>query len=130
MKKVNQLVALLLFVVTSTFCLSSTSISNDFSPKGGNITASEFKAQLGLIPWLENFDFEAKCTITSFTLYYTPKREDTMVLKAKKGKFEGKIKEVVRQANSGDSYAFTNVKVKCPGDTYSRSANGLYFQIR
>ncbi len=123
---------LLPLVVLSTVLMSSTSTvpATANSNKTGNITAAEFKAQLGLIAWLDNFDFDAKCLIDSYTLYYTAKRKDPIVLKAKGGKFKGMVNKIIKQAASGDQYTFTDVKVKCPGDTVGRPANSLYFKIR
>jgi hypothetical protein len=120
-------------VVLSTFLMSSTSSNHTAHPdynKTGNITASEFKAQLGLIAWLNDFDFDAKCSVDSYTLYYTARRKDPVVLKARGGKFKGTINKIIKQAASGDQYTFTNVKVKCPGDVVGRPANSLYFKIR
>lgn len=118
--------------MTSMFLMSSTSSNSDHYPamKTGNISAGEFKAQLGLIAWLDDFDFDAKCTVQSYTLYYTPRRNDPVTLQGVGGTFNGKINQVVRQAKSGDQYAFVNVKVKCPGDKAGRKANSLYFKIR
>lgn len=98
--------------------------------KTGNITAAEFKAQLGLIAWLDNFDFDAKCTVDSYTLYYTAKRKDPVMLTARGGTFKGTVHKIIKQADSGDQYTFTDVKVKCPGDVVGRPANSLYFKIR
>lgn len=120
-------------VVLSTILMSSTSANDAAHPdynKTGNITAAEFKAQLGLIAWLDDFDFDAKCRVDSYTLYYTRKREDPVMLKAKGGPFRGMVNKVIKQATSGDQYTFTNVKVKCPGDAVGRPANSLYFNIR
>lgn len=113
--------------------MSSTSINSKFHPNNyhsGNITAAEFKAQLGLIAWLDDFDFDAKCSIDSYTLYYTPKRQDPVTLEAKGGRFDGLINQTIKRAKSGDQYAFVNVKVRCPGDEVGRKANSLYFKIK
>jgi hypothetical protein len=120
-------------VILSTALMSSTSSSDSVHPdynKTGNITASEFKAQLGLITWLDDFDFDAKCTVDSYTLYYTARRKDPVMLNARGGTFKGMMNRVIKQAASGDQYTFTNVKVKCPGDVVGRPANSLYFKIR
>ena len=120
-------------VILSTALMSSTSSSDSVHPdynKTGNITASEFKAQLGLIAWLDDFDFDAKCTVDSYTLYYTARRKDPVMLNARGGTFKGMMNRVIKQAASGDQYTFTNVKVKCPRDVVGRPANSLYFKIR
>lgn len=96
----------------------------------GSMKSGEFRAQLGLLPTLENFDFEATCKIQSYTLYYTRKREDPVKIEGRGGRFSGKVAQAVRQAKPGDSYAFTEVKAKCPGDPTSRRVNGLSFTIR
>jgi uncharacterized protein (UPF0333 family) len=129
LKKIIFLSVLLL----STILMSSTSSNHTAHPnynKTGNITAAEFKAQLGLIAWLDDFDFDAKCTIDSYTLYYTAKRKDPVMLNSKGGRFKGLVNQMIKQASSGDQYTFTNVKVKCPGDVVGRPANSLYFKIR
>jgi len=120
-------------VILSTILMSSTSSSERGHPdynKTGNITAAEFKAQLGLIAWLDDFDFDAKCTVDSYTLYYTARRKDPVMFNARGGTFKGMMNRVIKQAASGDQYTFTNIKVKCPGDIIGRPVNSLYFKIR
>ncbi|BDS13901.1 type IX secretion system motor protein PorM/GldM [Aureispira anguillae] len=96
----------------------------------GLMNSGEFRAQLGLLPILENFDFGAKCKIQSYTMFYTRKREDPTEIKGTGGRFSGKVAIAIKQAKPGDSYAFTEVKAKCPGDTVARRVNGLSFTIR
>ncbi len=96
----------------------------------GLMGSGEFRAQKGLLPTLENFDFEARCNIQSYTLYYTRKRKDPVELTGEGNSFKGNVSQVVRQAKPGDQYAFTNVKAKCPGDTVARRVNGLTFKIK
>ncbi len=132
MKTLKGLVLVFLLASSSIF-MASTSGNSEFHPnthKTGNISAAEFKAQLGLIAWLDNFDFDAKCTIDSYTLYYTPKRKDAVTLHGKGGTFKGKMNQVIKQAESGDQYAFVNVKARCPGDIAARKVNSLFFKIR
>jgi len=96
----------------------------------GAIRSGEFRAQLGLLPTLPNFDFKARCHIQSYTMYYTRKRQDPVEIKGTGTRFEGRVLSTIRQARPGDQYAFTNVKAKCPGDTAGRRVNGLSFKIR
>jgi hypothetical protein len=121
-----------MLLIASAFMSASSSNSLTYPPdiKTGNISAAVFKGQLGLIAWLDDFDFDASCFVNSFTLYYTPKRQDVVTLTGKKGKFSGKISQYVKKAKPGDQYAFVDVKVKCPGDKHPRPANSLYFKIR
>jgi gliding motility-associated protein GldM len=96
----------------------------------GLMGSGEFKAQPGLAAWLEGFDFDARCKVQSFTMYYTRKRQDAVELKGTGGRFSGQISTAVRQAKPGDQYAFTDVKARCPGDKAGRRVNGLTFKIR
>lgn len=96
----------------------------------GAMGSGEFKAQPGLAAWLDNFDFDAKCKVQSYTLYYTRKRQDPVELKGQGARFTGQVANAVRAAKPGDQYAFTDVKARCPGDTAGRRVNGLAFKIR
>lgn len=96
----------------------------------GAMGSGEFRAQPGLAAWLDNFDFDAKCQVQSYTLYYTAKRQDPVELKGQGGRFSGPISNVVSRAKPGDQYAFTEVKARCPGDKAGRRVNGLAFKIR
>ena len=96
----------------------------------GLMGSGEFRAQPGLAAWLDNFDFDAKCQVQSYTMYYTAKRQDPVELKGKGGRFSGPVKNAVSRAKPGDQYAFTDVKARCPGDKAGRRVNGLAFKIR
>lgn len=96
----------------------------------GLMLSGEFKAQLGLIACMDNFDFDAKCKVVAYTLYYTQKGMEPIELKGTGGRFEGEILNTTKQAKPGDQYAFTNVKARCPGDVASRKINGLSFKIK
>ncbi len=97
---------------------------------GGAIGTGEMRAQLGLIPELENFDFEARCAIQSFTLYYTARREEPVEIKATGGRFTGAVLEAIKKANIGDQYQFVDMRVSCPGDAVARALNSLAFTIK
>ena len=58
----------------------------------GSMGNGEFKVQQGLIPWLEGFDFDAKCQIQGFTLTRVPKREDPIQNVNAGGTFDSKSK--------------------------------------
>jgi gliding motility-associated protein GldM len=96
----------------------------------GSIKAGTFKAQLGLLPELQDFEFDAKCKIQSYVLYYTPRGADPSKIDGSGTRFSGQVKAVIQKAKIGDQYAFTNVKAKCPGDTAGRRVNGLSFKIK
>jgi len=97
--------------------------------RGGRMPAGTFRAQLGLIPVLENFDFEARCNVASFEVVRVPKNADVQVAKSTGNRFSAEAQRLIRQAEAGDTYYFNEIKVKCPGDNYSRELNGLIFNI-
>lgn len=90
----------------------------------------EFKAQGGLIAWLDNFDFDAKCDIQGFTLVRVPKREDAIESVNPGGRYNDKSSRLVEAAKPGDSYYFRDVKARCPGDSAGRKINSLVFTIK
>ncbi|MGH1336414.1 MAG: GldM family protein [Aureispira sp.] len=97
---------------------------------GGFIKSGRFKVQRGLYPKLENFDFGAKCKIQSYTLFYTKKQGDPVKVDVTGGAFTGRAGQYVQKAKAGDSFIFTDVKARCPGDSRGRRVNGLAFTIR
>lgn len=98
--------------------------------KGGNMGNGEFKAQGGIIPVLENFDFEARCEVVGFQIAYVAKRQDPVEKQNSGGSYNASTKELVQRAKPGDIYYFDEIKVKCPGDQGSREIPGMVFKIR
>jgi len=97
---------------------------------GGNIKSGIFKAMPGLIPWLENFDFEAKCQIQGFEVTRVAKRADPVVGTNSGGSFSGKAANMIKAAKAGDLFLFENIKGKCPGDSAGRDLGSLSFKIK
>jgi len=96
----------------------------------GTMGNGEFKAQRGVIPWLEGFDFDAKCRIQGFNLVRVAKRQDPVASNNAGGTFNEKSLRLVRAAKPGDTYYFENVKATCPGDAAGRKINSMVFKIR
>lgn len=96
----------------------------------GIIKSGVMRAQPGLAAWLDNFDFEAKCSVQSYTMYYTRKRQDPVEIQGSGGRFSGKALNAIQAAKPGDQYAFVNVKARCPGDSAGRPVNGMSFQVK
>jgi gliding motility-associated protein GldM len=97
---------------------------------GGEMGTGEFKAQGGLLAVLKDFDFDARCTVQGFNFVYTPKREDPVVVTNGGAKYVEQAQRLVQRAKSGDSYAFENIKAKCPGDEAGRPLGSISFRIR
>lgn len=96
----------------------------------GGIGNGEFKAQAGVIPTLEGFDFDAKCNIQGFQLVRVAPRQDAEIAVNNGGRFEGKAVDLINKAKPGDRYLFEDIKARCPGDAAGRSIPGMTFKIQ
>ncbi len=96
----------------------------------GRIGDGTFKAQGGLIPWLEGFDFDAKCQITEYNLIRQPKRLDPEFNINHGGGYEGKSQSIVSKATIGDNFIYQDIKCKCPGDATNRPLGSIVYTIK
>ncbi len=96
----------------------------------GSISAGEMKVQNGIMAVLENFDFEAKCQISSYELIYITKGQEPLITVNSGAAFSPQTKKLIEAAQSGDVYIFKDVKGRCPGDAAGRRLNPLVFTIK
>ncbi len=97
----------------------------------GTMGNGEFRAQGGLVPRLENFDFDARCDVVGFELTRVAARQDPVTAPNRGGTIADQARQLVNQAVPGDTYYFDNVRVRCPGDgEATRRINSLIFRIR
>ncbi len=97
---------------------------------GGLMGNGEFKAQGGVAAFLDNFDFDATCAIVGFELTYIAKRSEPITVTNSGPRYTNKSRELVNRAKPGDTYIFTYIKAKCPGDEVVRNINSMAFMIR
>lgn len=97
---------------------------------GGEVKVAEFRAQLGIIPMLEGFDFDARCNVSGFEIARLPRSGDVIVENNQGARFRGAAKRLIDAAERGDTYFFDDIRVKCPGDTYDRKMNGMIFKVK
>ena len=98
--------------------------------RGGVMSPGEFKAQPGVLPVLENFDFDTKCTINGFRLVRVAPRSDAEVRPNRSGKYGSETSALIKKAKPGDRYFFEDIKCTCPGDKGPRDLGGMNFIIR
>ncbi|MEP7196166.1 MAG: GldM family protein [Saprospiraceae bacterium] len=98
--------------------------------KGGMMPNGTFKAQQGIIPTLEGFDFDAKCQITGFRLVRVAPRQDPEIKVQDGGRFVGDVSSLMAKAKPGDRYIFEDIKARCPGDQAARELNEMSFLIK
>jgi len=96
----------------------------------GSMGNGEFRAQPGIIPWLDAFDFEARCKIDGFNVTRVAKRDDPIQKTNRGGTFTSETKRIINMAKPGDTYYFENVKARCPGDAAGRKINSMVFKIK
>lgn len=99
---------------------------------GGNMGNGEFKAQRALIPQLENFDFDARCEILSYTLFRIPKpgTGDPIANANQGGTFNAGSRSLIDKASPNDRYFFEDVRVKCPGWAGGKNIGTVSFKIQ
>ncbi len=96
---------------------------------GGHVPVAHFKAQKGLIPFLENFDFEAKAVVKGFELVRIRKGDAATAIN-RGGRYGSEAQRLVDNAQRKDIFYFDNIKVHCPGDDYDRKMSGLMFTLK
>ena len=98
--------------------------------KGGRIASNVFKSQKGLYAKLEDFAFNAKCSIVGYEIVYVPKREDPVPSVNQGGNFNQRSGNLVKRARPGDKYYVNNIRAKCPGDAVTRDIGTMVFDIQ
>ena len=97
--------------------------------KEGSINKGELAAQSGIIPVLENFDFEAYYKVTSFTMARFGKGRDPIYVRSKNNRITPEMVGVINKCRSGDKVYFENIKAKGP-DGSTRSLSSVNFTIQ
>lgn len=98
--------------------------------RGGVIPSGVMRAQSALMAVLENFDFDAKCSIQSFSVVKVRKNEDPQQANNNGGEFSSDTRRIVGTANAGDNIAFMQIMGRCPGDVAARSLGSMSFFVK
>jgi gliding motility-associated protein GldM len=95
--------------------------------RGGNTQPGSIKAQSGIVPLLENFDFEARFNVVSFQMVFSSKGE---IFKAEGTGplFNAKMKEFLDRARPKDIIFIDEIKVVGP-DNQPRKLGQIAFTI-
>jgi len=98
--------------------------------KGGPISKSLLAAQGGIIPVLENFDFELNYVIKSFSITRAGKGIDPIDFKTEGGAFTDEMKnKIFKMARLGDKIYIENIKAVGPDKTV-RSLSAISFTVQ
>lgn len=98
--------------------------------KGGSITVSEVRAANGLSTVLEGFDFDARCSCESYQVTYVPKNDDPKFKLNSGANFSSEVKSILNSVKPSSQLFFSEIKVKCPGDSNLRDMGSLAFNIK
>lgn len=101
--------------------------------RGGGGVANEMKVQDAIIARLDNFDFDAKFVVTSFSITYVPRRgepeegtSETQYLTGARA--NPKVAAIMAKLKPGDKVYFENIRAVGPDKT-SRNIGSLAFVI-
>ena len=93
--------------------------------------AAAFRTYTGIKTFFsQDFDFDFKCTVQGYELMYQPRQNDPIVLKNEGWAFSKPVLNAVRSAKPGDIYVFTNIKARCPGDSFARQLPSVIVTVR
>lgn len=101
--------------------------------RGGSAVANELKVQDAILARLDNFDFDAKFNVTSFTVTYLPRRGDPEEASSNSMYLTGPnaspaVAAIMSKLKPGDKIFFENIKAIGPDKT-SRSIGSVNFII-
>jgi len=102
--------------------------------RGGTIAASELRVQEAIFAKLENFDFKAKFTVTSFDVTFQKKRSTELEMAHSDSQYltgpsaSRTVEDLVTKGKIGDRIYFENIKAVGP-DKRVRSIGSVNFTI-
>lgn len=96
---------------------------------GGPINRSVLAAQAGIIPVLENFDFQMNFVINSFSMTRSGKGIDPMTFTSNSNQLSEDMKKAIKNSRAGDKIYFELIKAKGP-DGVPRNLSPVIFTIQ
>jgi gliding motility-associated protein GldM len=96
--------------------------------KGGSITVARLTAENGVFAEIENFDFEMRFRVTSFTVSTLERGIYEIVNDSKDNRFSGEQLGQMRKLRRGDKVTFENIKAKGDDGT-TRDLPPIIFRI-
>lgn len=99
----------------------------------GMMGTGELRAQQGLVAALENFDFDYRYTVTSYSVLLLQKGSDVANPARGTGPMfadNNTVKDLISRARPGDRLIFENIKVKGPGVPERSAKSSLTITVR
>jgi hypothetical protein len=98
--------------------------------RSNEISSATLRTLTGLVTLIENFDFDVRCPVNSFTLLYKSTDCKTTKVENEGATFNPRILELIKKARVGDIYIFQDIKAKCPEDINTRLINDIAISIK
>jgi hypothetical protein len=94
----------------------------------GTLSSPKFKAQGGVIAYLDLENYDARCVVTEFEVLRVGADGSALRVKNKGGRFEAAAQGIIKKAVVGDLYIFRNIQYYCPG-TAAQEASAIFIEI-
>ncbi len=91
---------------------------------GGTTGAANIRAQDRLFAKLDNFDFDAKFTVTRFTMLVIKPRQDAVIMSANGSEFTGAMRSAINSVSPGTTIVFRDIIAVGPDHT-QRGIDGI-----
>jgi gliding motility-associated protein GldM len=96
---------------------------------GANVPAGAFKAQGGVAAWIENFPFDLKYQVASFTIVGENNDGDLIEAKVSGNTWNGQAANIVRNVKPGQLITIEDIRAMGP-DGRTRSIPSLMYNIK
>ena len=94
----------------------------------GTLSSPKFKAQRGVIAYLDLENYNARCVVTKFELIRIGADGSALRVHNKGGQFEAAAQQIIKKAVVGDLYIFRNIAYYCP-QTEVQEAAAIFIEI-
>jgi hypothetical protein len=95
----------------------------------GKMSPNSFKGRRGLFAVVKDFPYNIKCKIEGFELIRTSTKGEAMTSINTEAQYQEESAQLIRLAEAGDTYSFTNIKVRCSGDKMKRELVPMTWEL-
>ena len=99
-------------------------------PDGTSLTNGAFKAQGGMVAAVECCGFDAKCKVDSYFITRITLGGSAETAINTGARFDSTGRALIDKAMAGDTYIFSNISARCPGDTAARTLNTVLINLQ
>ena len=98
--------------------------------RGGEMKATEFRAQQGIYAQINCCGFDAKCQMVSYEVTRIDAQKSKTRMTNTGARFTPEVRPLIDRAQAGDTYIFSEANVRCPGDKVARILGPMTFKIK